>query len=124
MHFQDSTREIHGIQVLVCAPEGAVITREGDANALISAAIEAHAPVVAIAASRLGDDFFRLSTRLAGDIAQKFVNYRIHLVIVGDISRWTDESRALRDFVHEANRGRAVWFVPDWTEAERRLSAA
>jgi len=35
---------------------------------------------------QLNPDFFDLSTRLAGDILQKFAQYRMGLLIVGDFS--------------------------------------
>ena len=57
-----------------------------DALDLIGAAFLG-AEVVAVPASRLDDDFFSLGTRFAGEIMQKFVNYRLRLVVVGDISR-------------------------------------
>ena len=38
------------------------------------------------AAARLSPDFLRLSTGLAGDVLQKFVNYGLRVAIVGDVS--------------------------------------
>jgi hypothetical protein len=80
--------------------------------------------MVVIPVSRLSDDFFRLSTRLAGDVLQKFVNYRLRVAIVGDMSQWTAQSGPLRDFVSESNRGRSVWFMADLDELEQRLAEA
>ncbi len=40
--------------------------------------------MIAIPATSFAPDFFRLSTGLAGEIVQKFVNYRFRLVIMGD----------------------------------------
>jgi hypothetical protein len=39
------------------------------------------------------------------------VTYGRRVAILGDISRYIDESPALRDFVIEANRGDQVWLV-------------
>jgi len=36
--------------------------------------------------SAICDDFFDLSTGLAGEILQKFVNYHVKIAIVGDFS--------------------------------------
>lgn len=55
------------------------------------------------------EDFFILSTRLAGDIVQKFVNYGIKMAIVGDYSKYT--SKPLKDFMYESNHGRDLFFV-------------
>lgn len=109
----DIARDIHGMRVLVCAIDGPKIANERDANAFMSAAWERKAALVAIPVARFTDDFFRLRTRIAGDVIQKFVNHHLRLAIVGDISAWTAESGALRDFVYEASRGQAVWFVDD-----------
>ncbi|WP_269713850.1 DUF4180 domain-containing protein [Caulobacter sp. NIBR2454] len=108
-------------RVLVCAAEGRPLTAESDANEFMSAAWSQEADWIAIPISRLGPDFLRLSTRLAGMVIQKFVNYRLHLAIVGDISAQIADSNALRDFVYESNRGRSVWFVADLADFERRL---
>ncbi|EAR11112.1 DUF4180 domain-containing protein [Reinekea blandensis] len=53
-------------------------------------------------------DFFDLKTGLAGEILQKFVNYRMQLTVIGD---WRQiRSNALRDFIRECNRGTAIEF--------------
>jgi len=55
---------------------------------------------------------------------QKIVQYRLRLVIVGDISRHLAESSALRAFVLEANRGKEVWFLATREELDQRLARA
>lgn len=65
-------------------------------------------------------DFFDLQTRLAGEILQKFSNYRIRLVIVGDWSKYT--SRSLEAFITESNRGKTVNFSSSPTKALELLS--
>jgi hypothetical protein len=109
-----------GVPVLVCDPGGAPVASEQDALDLIGAAF-GQAEIVAIPASRLDSRFFTLRTGFAGEIMQKFVNYRVRLVIVGDISAQTDASTALRDLVRESNRGSQVWFVTDLDELDGRL---
>ncbi|MER6615419.1 DUF4180 domain-containing protein [Streptomyces xantholiticus] len=54
---------------------------------------------------------------------QKFVNYRLRLVVVGDISRHLQASSAMRALVHESNRSDHVWFVPDVDTLDSRLKA-
>ena len=56
----------------------------------------------------LCEDFFVLSTGIAGDILQKFSNYRLAFGIYGDFSGYT--SKPLRDFMYESNQGRQVAF--------------
>ncbi|MEV7230011.1 DUF4180 domain-containing protein [Polymorphospora sp. NPDC051019] len=118
----DVIRERAGVPVLVCDPAGPPLVTEQDALDLIGAAF-AGAEVVAVPASRLGDDFFSLGTRFAGEVMQKFVNYRIRLVVVGDISRHLAASSALRALVYESNRAAQVWFVPDLDALDARLRA-
>ncbi|MEH1102176.1 DUF4180 domain-containing protein [Micromonospora sp. CPCC 205561] len=119
----DVIQERVGAQVLVCDPDGPPVTTEQDALDLIGAAFLG-ATVVAVPASRLDPSFFSLGTRFAGEIMQKFVNYRLRLVVVGDISRHLDSSAALRALVHESNRSGHVWFVPDLDALDARLRAA
>ena len=116
-----SVMERRGVPVLVVAGSGAPIASEQDALDLIGAAF-GQAEIVAIPAERLDERFFVLRTGLAGAIMQKFVNYRVRLVIVGDISAHVDASTALRDLVRESNRGGHIWFVGDLDELDARLS--
>ena len=60
---------------------------------------------------QIDEPFFRLSTGLAGEVLQKFVNYHMKLAIVGDFSGYT--SKPLQDFIRESNEGRHVCFQPD-----------
>lgn len=63
-----------------------------------------------------------LSTGLAGEFLQRFVNYQIKLAIYGDFSR--DTSKPLHDFIRESNRGDSVFFTATAEEAIDRLSRA
>ena len=68
------------------------------------------------------EDFFDLSTKLAGEILQKFINYHVKIAIVGDFSIYT--SRSLRDFIYECNKGKDIFFLPDVKQAVEYLSRA
>lgn len=70
----------------------------------------------------LDERFFVLSSGLAGDILQKFVNYQLVVAIVGDYSGYT--SKPLRDFIYESNNGSHVFFVSTADEAMDKLSRA
>lgn len=65
-------------------------------------------------------DFFDLQSGMAGEILQKFSNYRMRLAIVGDFSEL--KSKSLRDFIRESNKGRAICFVESTEEALSRLN--
>jgi Domain of unknown function (DUF4180) len=120
--MSDTLTMIQGVQVLVCAPDGEKLRSEREALDLIGEAIQQGAEVILVPVERLDDDFFQLKTRLAGHIIQKFVTYRRHLVILGDISAYVAQSRALKDFVYETNRGTQVWFLTDLQELTERLN--
>lgn len=63
----------------------------------------------------MGEDFFKLSTGFAGEILQKFSNYNTQLAIVGDFSIY--ESKALKDFIYECNKGNHIFWVASLEEA-------
>jgi hypothetical protein len=111
----------NGLRVLACSAEGTKLRGEPDALEVIAQALEHRVDLVVIPAERFDEGFFRLSTRIAGEIVQKFVNYRLRLVIVGDLSERLANSSTLRGFVHETNRGTQVWFVADLAELDTRL---
>ncbi|ROO63316.1 uncharacterized protein DUF4180 [Micromonospora sp. Llam0] len=117
----DEIVELAGVPVLVCTADGPKIAGEQDALDVIGQTF-AGAEIVAIPVARLDERFFALRSGLAGGIMQKFVNYRLRLVVVGDITGHTAGSTALRDLVVESNRGRQVWFVDDLDTLAARLS--
>jgi len=114
----------NGWRVLACSPEGTKLRGEADALEVIAQASEHEVDLVVIPAERFDEGFFRLSTRTAGEIVQKFVNYRLRLVIVGDLSERLADSSTLRAFVDETNRGNQVWFVADLAQLDGRLGSA
>ena len=63
---------------------------------------------------------FVLSTRIAGEILQKFINYQFKFAIVGDFSGYT--SKPLKDFIYESNKGRDIFFVSSEEDAIEKLS--
>jgi hypothetical protein len=112
------TLEINGVRVLELAAEGPKVRNATD---LISLVFEHDVSLVAIPAGRLDEDFFKLSTGVAGEIVQKFANYRLRLAILGDISAHVAQSNALRGFVVEANRNHQLWFLEDLEALAARL---
>ena len=117
---QDSY-ESYGVRVLECTHEGKRLANDRDAIDLIGEAIRIDARMIVIPVERFDPDFFRLRTRIAGEIVQKFVQYRRHLVILGDISAYVSASPTFQAFVNEANLGVAIWFVADHADLQRRL---
>ena len=118
--MSDMVIERRGVPVLVCGDDGPPIAGPQDALDVIGAAFS-QADVVAVPAHRFDDRFFSLRTGVAGEVMQKFVNYRVRLAVVGDISAHVAASTALRDLVYESNRGRHIWFVADLGELDTHL---
>jgi len=69
----------------------------------------------------LTPEFFDLQNGLAGEVLQKFSNYRLPLVVVGDFSR--HHSSSLQAFIRESNNGRLVNFVATRDSAMQRFAA-
>ena len=117
----DQCRLLHGTKVLDCAADGHKVGCEKDAAELVNEAFNEGAKVIAIPVERLSEDFFTLSTRVAGDVVQKIVTYGMKVAVVGDISRFLKRSAPLGDWVRESNRGQELWFVEDFVALDKRL---
>lgn len=65
-------------------------------------------------------DFFELRTGIAGEVLQKFSNYRLRLAIVGDFSKYPGKS--IKDFIYESNNGRLVNFLASTGQALEKLA--
>jgi hypothetical protein len=72
-----------------------------------------------ISANSLDDRFFDLKTGIAGEILQKFSNYRVRLAIIGDFTVY--KSKSLQDFILECNRGRLILFCDDVNSALKKF---
>lgn len=68
------------------------------------------------------EEFFRLSSGIAGEVLQKFINYHTKLAIIGDFSKYT--SKPLHDFIYECNKGNDIFFVGNLNQAIERLEFA
>lgn len=56
-------------------------------------------------------EFFDLRTKIAGEILQKFAQYQMPLIIVGDFSKY--QSKSLNDFIFESNKSKQINFIED-----------
>lgn len=81
---------------------------------------EANSSRIVLKKEAITEDFFILSTRFAGEMLQKFINYDVQMAIVGDFSKYT--SKPLKDFMYESNRGKDFFFVSSEEEAIERLA--
>ena len=70
----------------------------------------------------ISEEFYRLSSGIAGEALQKFINYHTKLAIIGDFSNYT--SKPLHDFIYECNKGNDIFFVDNLDQAVRKLTLA
>jgi len=99
-------RELSGRKVYLCADTGPCLAEDRNLSDLIGDLFGSGAEVVAVPLDRLGPDFLRLSSGVAGHLLQKLVNYRFQIAVVGDVSAAVAASDPLRDFIRESNRGK------------------
>ncbi|WP_416044622.1 DUF4180 domain-containing protein [Clostridium tyrobutyricum] len=76
---------------------------------------------IALNKEAITEDFFKLSTHLAGEILQKFVNYNMKFAIIGDFTCYS--SKSLKDFIYESNKGNHIFFVSNENKALEKLSS-
>ena len=114
--------DTNGTIALISGGETAITDSQSALDLAMTAKYGGEAAKLAIDKRLISEDFFILSTGLAGEILQKLTNYRVKTAIYGDFSRYT--SKPLRDFIYESNRGNSVFFVPTQEEAVRRLAEA
>ena len=99
-----------------------IITQVQDVLDLMGDLVSLNCSRVMIHERNLHPDFFLLKTGLAGEILQKFSNYKVKLAIVGDFSKY--KSKSLGDFIRESNKGAAIFFLETVDSALCRLSKA
>ena len=104
---------VHGNEVIITNVQSAV-------ELMATVRYQTGCEHIAIAKSAVTEDFFVLSTGMAGDVLQKFINYRVKLAIIGDYSQYS--SKSLRDFIYESNHGSHIFFVASEEEAVSKLT--
>lgn len=118
-----SVRQVAGLRVFVCPDEGPSLAHDRHLSDLIGELFGAGGVrLVAVPLARLGPDFLRLSTGVAGRVLQKLVNYHFEIAVIGDVSAAAAKSAPLRDFIRESNRGTTVWFVDDLVALRAKLT--
>jgi hypothetical protein len=99
----------NGVQIAEVTDTEFQITEVQDAVDLLGDLYFNKCSSIIIKECNLHPDFFRLHTGLAGEVLQKFSNYKCQLAIIGDFSKYT--SKSLNDFIRESNKGNLVNFV-------------
>ena len=102
--------ERNGIVCAIVRSDEKVITDVQSAlDLLMTASYEFGTKNIVIDKELLTEDFFILSTCLAGEILQKYVNYGGRIAIYGDFSHYT--SKPLKDFCMKAIRGMMCYLL-------------
>lgn len=70
---------------------------------------------VLIDRSLIDESFFDLKSGFAGELAQKFTNYRMKLAVVGDFNLLL--SLAMKAYIRESNLGQTAFFTKDREKA-------
>jgi len=111
----------NGVIIAVIQSDGHIITdTQSVLDLMATVRHETDCDRIAIPKATVTEDFFVLSTGIAGEILQKFVNDHCALAIFGDYSRYT--SKSLRDFIYESNNGNHIFFVATEQEAVEKLA--
>ena len=107
--------------VAIVSSDNKVITDVDSAlDLLMSANYEAGTKHIVVDKKLITEDFFILSSGLAGEFLQKYINYGGKIAIYGDFSHYT--SKPLKDFIFESNKGKDVFFVATKEEAVQKLT--
>ena len=101
--------------VLVESGEPVITDAQSAIDLLMSAQYDVGSKDIVIPKQLIAEDFFVLSTGLAGEVLQKYVNYGGRTAIYGDYSHYT--SKPLKDFMYESNKGRDFFFISTRDEA-------
>lgn len=103
---------VHSDEVVITDSQSAL-------DLLMTAKYEVGTKNIVIDKKLIKDDFFILSSGLAGEILQKYINYGGRIAIYGDYYHYT--SKPLHDFIYESNNGHDVFFAETKEEAVEYL---
>ncbi|GAA0720930.1 DUF4180 domain-containing protein [Clostridium malenominatum] len=111
------------IEIAIVSSSEMIITDLQSAlDFIATVSFEAGCNSIVLNKSAICEEFFQLKTQLAGEILQKFINYRVKIAIVGDFSVYS--SKSLKDFIYECNKGKDIFFLENEKEAVEKLILA
>lgn len=105
---------------LVSSDEKVIVDTQSALDLAMTVKYETGTNKIIMDKRNISDEFFILSSGMAGEILQKFINYHIKIAIYGDYSGYT--SKPLKDFIYESNKGKDVFFVSTLDEAVDMLT--
>ncbi|WP_343636115.1 DUF4180 domain-containing protein [Fluviicola sp.] len=118
--MQIKAHTINNVSIAEINAEGLIIEKEEDGLDLLGNLYYQGFDRIIIHEKNLTPAFFDLKNRMAGEILQKFSNYRVRLAIVGDFSACTGKS--ITDFMYESNKGKLINFLGSTEEALNKLA--
>lgn len=118
--MKTETHHINQVKIAELISTDLIINNIEDGSDLVGNLYYEYFDGVIIYEKNITPDFFDLKNGIAGEILQKFSNYRIRLAIVGDFSAYT--SKSLNDFIYESNKAKQINFVSLQLEAIKLLS--
>lgn len=113
------TKIINGIAV-VNSREIIINDVQSSLDFIMTVKYETDCNKIALNKEAITEDFFILSKGLAGEVLQKFINYKTKFAVYGDYSKYT--SKPLKDFMYESNNGNDIFFAETENQAIEMLS--
>ncbi|UJW85278.1 DUF4180 domain-containing protein [Devosia sp. SL43] len=107
------TTKHNGVTLLELDSAGPLLATDQDAADLIGSTYGTDADVIVVPLARFDPKFLDLRSGIAGIFFQKLQNYRLRLVVLGDIADAIAASKSLHDFVYETNRVGNHLFAPN-----------
>ncbi|MEE1945241.1 DUF4180 domain-containing protein [Pedobacter sp. KR3-3] len=114
------SHEVNGTKIAEIIADTTIIKTAEDGLDLLGNLYYQGFDKIIVRESHLTPAFFDLKNGMAGEILQKFSNYRVQLAIVGDFSPYT--SKSIRDFMFESNKRKQINFVDSLATAILALS--
>lgn len=115
-HLKENGTDI----AVISSNEKLIIDTQSALDLAMTVKYETGTTKIVINKSAVCDEFFILSSGMAGEILQKFINYHVKIAIYGDYSHFT--SKPLKDFIYESNNGNDFFFVSTKEEAIQKLT--
>lgn len=112
--------EINGKHIAEVISDNIEINHVQDAIDLLGNCWYQGATGVIIHKKNITPDFFDLKTGIAGEVLQKFSNYKMKLAIIGDFTKY--QSKSLSDFIYESNKTGRIYFVDSVARAREQLT--
>jgi hypothetical protein len=106
------TSKIHGNDIVEILDDALLIKKIDDVLELLTIN---NCSSILLKKENMADEFFDLSTGIAGEMLQKFSIYRKRLAIIGDYQNV--KSKSLNDFMYESNKTKQILFVKTKEEA-------